>query len=208
MLHYGFVTQPSMNHTPVILPPEVRTARLLLRPWQADDAEALLPVLEANREHLGPWIPRRVSDPAPVPVLSQRLTGFGDDFAANREWRFGMFSPDQRRVMGEVGLFPRAASGRVPFADADRVELGYWLRADETGNGFVIEAARAVLAEAATVARFSHVEIRCDARNAPSVAVARRLGFLLAETLHEEAEPDVELQVWTSALEPFHGQSR
>jgi RimJ/RimL family protein N-acetyltransferase len=201
-----------MNHTgadkPVIFPREVRTGRLVLRPWQGDDAEALLPVLEANREHLGPWIPRRVSDPAPVPVLSQRLTGFGDDFAANREWRFGMFSPDQRRVMGEVGLFPRAASGRVPFADADRVELGYWLRADDTGNGFVIEAARAVLAEAATVARFSHVEIRCDARNAPSVAVARRLGFLLAETLREEAEPDVELQVWTSALEPFHGQSR
>src|SRR5262245_23940598 len=197
----------SMNEIPVrepvILPREIRTSRLLLRPWHADDAEPLLPVLEANREHLEPWIPRRVSDPAPIPILSQRLAGFGEDFAANREWRFGIFSSDQRRVMGEVGLFPRASSGRVPFLDADRVELGYWLRADDTGNGFVIEAARAVLGAAASVPRFSHVEIRCDARNVPSVAGARRLGFVLSD----QTEPDLELQVWTSPLDPFHGES-
>ena len=193
---------------PVIFPQEVRTGRLVLRPWRGGDAAGLLPILEANREHLGPWIPRRVSEPVPIPLLSQRLAGFADDFAANREWRFGMFSPDQHRVMGEVGLFPRAASGRVPFVDADRVELGYWLRADDTGSGFVIEAARALLGAAASVPRFSHIEIRCDARNAPSVAVARRLGFVLAETVRERTEPGVELQVWTSPLEPFRGQSR
>ena len=191
---------------PAILPREIETPRLLLRPWRAGDAAALLPVLEANRTHLGPWIPRRVSEPVPIPILSQRLDGFAEDFAANREWRFGIFSPDQSRVMGEVGLFPRAASGRVPFVDADRVELGYWLRADDTGQGFVVEAARAILGAAASVPRFSHIEIRCDARNAPSVTVARRLGFVLADTLREGTEPAIELQVWTSPLEPFQGQ--
>jgi len=206
------MTPSSTNEIPVrepaILPREIRTPRLLLRPWRAGDAAALLPVLEANRTYLEPWIPRRVSQPAPIPILSQRLAGFDEDFAANREWRFGMFSPDQCRVMGEVGLFPRAASGRVPFVDADRVELGYWLRADDTGKGFVVEAARAILGAAASVPRFSHIEIRCDARNAPSVAVARRLGFVLAETLQEGTELAIELQVWTSPLERFHGQLR
>jgi RimJ/RimL family protein N-acetyltransferase len=187
----------------MLLPPvELRTARLLLRPWRAGDAVALQPILEANQEHLVPWIPTRVSTPAPVPVLADRLAGFSADFAAAREWRYGMFTPDEREVLGEIGLYPRSATGRAPYADADRVELGYWLRADATGQGLVTEAARALLAVAATLPRFSHVEVRCDARNAPSAAVPKRLGFVLASTIAQPAaasssDPPVQLQVWT-----------
>ena len=45
----------------MLAPNDIRTARLLLRPWRAEDAASLLPVLEANRSHLGPWIPARVA---------------------------------------------------------------------------------------------------------------------------------------------------
>jgi len=74
------------------VPAELRTERLVLRPWHADDAAALHPILAANWAHLGPWIPRRVSTPVPVPELAVRLAGFGADFAGDREWRYGMFS--------------------------------------------------------------------------------------------------------------------
>src|ERR1051325_8045005 len=96
-----------------VLPTELRTARLLLRPWQSDDAADLEPVLYANWEHLSPWIPARVATPAPAAVLAERLAGFGADFDADREWRFGMFLLPDNKLLGEVGLFPRAASGRV-----------------------------------------------------------------------------------------------
>lgn len=186
------------------VPTELRTTRLLLRPWRAEDAANLLPILESNATHLGPWIPARVAEPAPVPVLEQRLAGFGAEFAADREWRFGMFTLDGRTILGEVGLFPRVETGRVPFADSDRVELGYWLRFDETGRGIVTEAASAVLAVAAAIPQFSRVEIRCDERNERSGAVPRRLGFALAETIVDSgvvpAETAVHLQVWTSEL--------
>ena len=189
-----------------VVPTDIRTARLLVRQWLPEDAADLLPVLEANRDHLGPWIPARIATPAPVPILAERLAGFGADFAADREWRFAMFSLQNARLLGEVALFPRAATGRVPFADADRVELGYWLRADETGKGIVTEAARAVLSVAAQIPRFSRVEIRCDARNIPSAAVPTRLGFRLVETA---AEPGVggensNMQVWVSELSNFN----
>ncbi|MDQ6871825.1 MAG: GNAT family N-acetyltransferase [Gemmatimonadota bacterium] len=175
---------------------------MLLRPWRAEDAEDLQPVLEANRDHLGPWIPARVATPAPVPILAERLAGFAADFAADREWRFGMFSLQEGKLLGEVALFPRSASGRVPFAEADRVELGYWLRADETGRGLVTEAARAVLNVAAHIPRFSRAEIRCDARNGPSAAVPPRLGFTLLATV---AEPESRnTQVWVSELSNIH----
>src|SRR5262245_13809073 len=103
------------------VPVEIRTPRFVLRPWRAADAPALLPVLEANVEHLGPWIPTRVSTPVPLAELSARLAGFGNDFAIAREWRYGMFAPDDTTVLGEAGIYPRAASGRVAYADATLV---------------------------------------------------------------------------------------
>ena len=181
------------------VPDEISSARLLLRPWRAEDAADLHPILATNWEHLGPWIPARVAEPAPIPILAQRLAGFAADFAANREWRYALVTRDEGRVLGEVGLFPRSATGRAPFGDSDRAELGYWLRSDETGRGFITEAARAVLAIAANIPRFSHVEIRCDARNTRSAAVPRRLGFALTAPLDEaDTEATNQLQIWTN----------
>src|SRR5262249_14844073 len=113
------------------------------------------------------------------------LAAFGSEFEADREWRFAMLTSDERTLVGEIDLFPRSATGRVPFVDADRAEIGYWLRADETGRGLVTEAVRAIVGVATRTGRFTHLEIRCDARNAPSAAVPKRLGFQLATTIDE-----------------------
>jgi RimJ/RimL family protein N-acetyltransferase len=171
-------------------PIELSTPRLILRPWRSADAAELLPILEANRAHIGPWIPARVAEPVPVPQLAERLGNFGELFRRDREWRFAMVAKDDGRLLGEVGLFPRDAGGRVAFSDADRVEIGYWLRSDATGRGLVSEAARALLDGAFSMREFSQVELRCDGRNAPSVAVARRLGFELVDSTDDEN------QVW------------
>jgi RimJ/RimL family protein N-acetyltransferase len=183
------------------VPVEIRTKRLLLRPWRASDADALQPVIAANQEHIGPWIPKRVSDPSPVPVLAKRLAGEAESFDADVTWRYGIFTSDEREVLGEIALIPRSALGRVRYSEADRLEVGYWLRADWTGRGIVTEAARALLDVAATLDRVTRVEIRCDERNLPSAAVPRRLGFVLEETISSPSitspNANVELQVWT-----------
>jgi RimJ/RimL family protein N-acetyltransferase len=163
------------------IPAEIRTPRLLLRPWRADDAALLLPILEANTSHLR-WIPTHVAAPAPLPDLAQRLSSFAADFQADRNWRFAIFSLDERDVFGEVSLFPRSQDGRVPLAAADRLEIGYWLREDVTGHGYATEATQAMISLAATVPGMRHVEIRCDAHNHSSAAIPARLGFQLANT--------------------------
>ncbi|HEV8449022.1 MAG TPA: GNAT family N-acetyltransferase [Gemmatimonadaceae bacterium] len=183
------------------VPLEIRTQRLYLRPWRAADAEALHPILVANYEHLAPWIPPRVATPSVVPLLADRLAAFGTEFETDREWRFAMLTSDERTLLGEIDLFPRSAAGRVAFADADRAEIGYWLRADETGRGLATEAVRAIIDVARRTGRFAHLEIRCDARNEPSAAVPKRLGFSLATTIDEPSKSAegaaVQLQVWT-----------
>lgn len=174
-----------MNSTPV--PCDLRSERLHFRAWQKADAVLLLPVLEANVDHLGDWIPAHVSAPAPVDELELRLAGFADDFQAGRNWRFGIFSADHSAVFGEVSLFPRSAEGRVDFASADRLEIGYWLRRDVTGRGYATEAARAMFGLAIAVPGINTIEIHCDPRNTASAAVPRRLGFRLVRS---GSEPD------------------
>jgi RimJ/RimL family protein N-acetyltransferase len=117
------------------LPSEIQTERLVLQRWREQDAVALCPILEANVAHLGPWIPARVSTPAPVRELEQRLAGFASDFSADKEWRYAMHSRDDNQLLGEAALFPRSPTGRVLFPEADRVELGYWIRSDAAGQG-------------------------------------------------------------------------
>jgi len=180
-------------------PTQIHTRRLLIRPWRQDDAEQLLPILEANRAHLGPWIPRHVAEPIPRPELETRLSGFAADFAAARSFRYALLTPDESAILGEVDLLPRTALGRVPYAEADRGEIGYWLRADHTGKGYATEAASALTAAALALPHIDHVEIRCDPRNAASAAIPQRLGYRLAETLVNEDGRDT--MVWRRAKE-------
>ncbi|MDF1506001.1 GNAT family N-acetyltransferase, partial [Roseisolibacter sp. H3M3-2] len=127
-------------------PPRLRTERLVLRRWRREGAAQLQHRLDANAEHLRPWIPARVAAPEAVPALQARLARWAADFDAGREWLYGVFPPGEREVLGGVGLYPRGPTGRVPYADADHVEVGYWLRADATGAASAREAVRAALA--------------------------------------------------------------
>lgn len=186
------------------VPTELCTARLVLRPWRAEDAAQLEPILHANHGHLAPWIPAAVATPVHRSQLAERLAGFADDFAADRAWRYAAFSAADGELLGELDLFPRNAIGRVRLADADRAEIGYWLRADRTGLGYATEGASAMVDAAIRIRAFTLVEIRCDGRNARSAAVPARLGFHRADggraTVSSGAAE--RLEVWTLSLTP------
>jgi RimJ/RimL family protein N-acetyltransferase len=195
----------------VIVPADFHTERLHIRRWQPSDAGALAPILAANVEHLSPWIPWRVAEPLPAEQLALRLGEFAKAFDADREWRYGVFARDPHRVLGDVSLFPRNQTGRVQFTSADRIEVGYWLRADATGHGFATEAARGALALASALPGMTRVLIRCDERNVASSAIPRRLGFRLASTISERGvrpdEPPVRLQEWEYLLDSIAPRS-
>jgi RimJ/RimL family protein N-acetyltransferase len=175
------------------LPKELHSRRLLLRAWTGADASALHPVLVANHAHLRPWIPERVSTPVPLPELIERLEGYVSDHSAGIAFRYALRLAGEDRVLGEVSLFPRDATSRVALADADRVEIGYWLAESATRRGLATEAADTLLGVASTLGGVTCAEIHCHADNLASAAVPRRLGFELA--MH-----DGELQVWRKSL--------
>lgn len=183
---------------PTPFPSDLRTEHLYLRPWRTEDAPVLLPILEANVEHLSEWIPAHVATPVPLHDLVLRLVGFAEDFAAGRSWRYALFARTSELV-GEVSLFPRSPDGRAPFASADRLEIGYWLDRCATGKGYATEAARAMLDLSLKLPGVRRVEIHCDPRNAASAAVPQRLGFRL-ESDGSGAAPGSAGMLW--AYEP------
>ena len=60
--------------------------------------------------------------------------------------------------------------------------IGYWCASNKVGHGYITEAVLA-LTEFAWSLGFVRVEIRCDAKNLRSRAVAERAGFALEGVL-------------------------
>ena len=177
----------------VLVPDNIRTNRMLLRPWQTKDATDLAPILASNYAHLGPWIPSRISTPAPIAELTVRLQRFAEDFTGAKEWRYAMVMLDDHTLLGEISVFPRSPDARVPYDQSDRVEIGYWLRKDWTGRGLVTEGVRAVIDALSLDPRYACIEIRCDENNKPSSAIPETLGFTLGNTIDG-------LQIWSKSI--------
>jgi ribosomal-protein-serine acetyltransferase len=79
--------------------------------------------------------------------------------------------------------------------DVPRFEIGYWVRRRFAGQGYITEAVRGITRFAFETLGARRVEIRCDAHNERSQAVAKRAGYKLEATLHSHSlTPDGELR--------------
>ena len=177
---------------PVPAPAPMRTPRLVIRCWQAGDAPLLKEAIDSSLTELQQWIPWAITEPSPLESITQRIDKFRRAFDEGRDWPYGIFDASESRVIGGAGLHPRTRPGWL--------EIGYWIRSSETGQGFATEVAAALADCAFRVHGASGVEIRCDPRNARSAAVPQRLGFSLGATLEGNTfAPDGsarDTQVW------------
>ncbi|WP_437288793.1 GNAT family N-acetyltransferase [Sorangium sp. So ce406] len=160
-------------------PAQLLTARLVLRAWQPEDASLMREAIDESLAHLRPWMPWAVNEPLALEATIALLERFRDDFAAGRDFHYGIFTRDEREVLGGTGLHPRIGP--------DAIEIGYWLRETATRRGYATEAAEALTRVAFEDLGLSRVEIRCDPRNSASAAVPRRLGYRYVTTLEANA---------------------
>jgi RimJ/RimL family protein N-acetyltransferase len=147
----------------------IKTARLLIRPLEPGDRDALhayqsLP--EVCR--YVPYEPRtpeqiaeRLADPERTRA-SLMEPGQAMDLAVIRR--------DTGQLIGDVLLFWHSAEHRSG-------EVGYALHPAHHGHGFATEAAAAMLELGFEGLRLHRITGRIDARNEPSAAVLRRLGM-------------------------------
>ena len=165
--------------TLIPLPDELRSARLVIRPYRPDDAAAVFAAIDESRELLGPWLPW---------VHSHRDADDTRDFCtrAAAGWLLrssldlGIFAARDGMYLGGTGI-PRLDWRARTF------EVGYWLRGAATGKGYVGEAVRLLARFAFEELVANRLEIRCDALNERSKHVPERLGFPLEARLRNDA---------------------
>ncbi len=150
---------------------EIRTARLILRPWRDADRA---PYAALNAEA---GIPRSDSDDLIDFFTACRLAD-GVCYAAVERLADGAF-------LGMAGL----ALHRFQAPDLPACEIGWGIARPYRGQGYATEAARGWLAHAFGPLAQGAVAALITPGNAGSRALARRLGFV--ETASLPGRPDI-----------------
>jgi RimJ/RimL family protein N-acetyltransferase len=177
-----------------LLPDRIVAESIELHRWATGHLDPLLVAIEASFEELHPWMPwagERPTADGMRTVLEEGSVAFDED----REWSYVVIVPGEEGVFGSVGLHRRGPP--------DTVEVGYWIRSDRTGLGYVTTATRALTTAAfSRVSGVDSVEIRMDPANRRSAAVPRRLGYRLDRTVDAPVDAPARTgrsQVWVMA---------
>jgi len=142
------------------------------------DAEAIFAVVDANRDHLRPWMPWVDGTVTAADTLGF-LRFVRGEYAAGRAFHCNL--KYRGAICGGIGL------NRIDRAH-DKADLGYWVAADLQGRGIVTRATRALTAAAFRDLGLHRVSIRAGVENVRSRAVPERLGFVFEGVLrgHEK----------------------
>ena len=153
----------------------IETQRLVLRCYQPTDGPLLAESIEENVEHLRPWMPWAHAEPEPLEEKVQRVKRFRGEFDLGQNYIYGIFNPEETKLVGGTGLHPRLG--------AEELEIGYWIHKDYINQGLVTESTAALVKVAFEIVHVHRVEIHCDPGNFASAAIPRKLGFTHEGTL-------------------------
>jgi ribosomal-protein-serine acetyltransferase len=147
-----------------------------LRLLEESDADELFALIDANREHLGRWMPWVEHEHGPADVLPFiRVTR--RQIADNDGLQTAIVDP-QGQIVGVVGFHGVDWLHR-------KTSIGYWMAAGEQGRGTMTAAVRALLDHAFATWKLNRVVIQAAVENARSRAIPERLGFREEGTLRE-----------------------
>jgi RimJ/RimL family protein N-acetyltransferase len=171
---------PALNPLLLDLPDELVGPRVLARRYRDGDGAAIAEAVAESRDRLVashmPWV-KEWDEPNQAAIFVRRAQA---KWHAREELYLGLWERATGTFVGSSGLH------RIDWS-VPNVEIGYWIRTRFEGRGFVTEAAALIAAFAFDTLQAQRVRIRCDAGNARSAAVPRRLGFVHEATLRNES---------------------
>ena len=170
---------PAPNPLLIDLPDELAGPRVRARPYRDGDGTIVAAAVAESRERLiaagMPWV-NEWDDPNQPTIFVRRAQA---QWAARDGFLLGLWDRTSDTFVGSSGLH------RIDWS-VPNVEIGYWIRSSFEGTGLITEAVAMIAAFAFETLHAQRVRIRCDARNARSAAVPRRLGFVHEATLRNE----------------------
>jgi RimJ/RimL family protein N-acetyltransferase len=150
-------------------PEQVETARLVLRRYLPKDAEALLTLVEANRDVL-----RR--EFAQMASLGSKLESESfvaeksDQWSTGRTFCFGIWRRSAGELIGQLQV--KNVAWEIPAA-----ELGYFVGSAWHRLGYASEGVQEILRVAFEQLSFERIFVRILPSNQESFGLAKKLGF-------------------------------
>lgn len=150
-------------------PNQLETERLILRAPRPGDGAAGNEAVRESEAELQPWMPW--ANPLPTPEdTEEAYRQMAAQWVTREGLAMVLFRKEDGLFVGGSGLICR--DWDVPF-----FEIGYWVRTSLQGQGYMTEAVLAQTRFALDVLGARRIEIRMDARNKRSAAVAERAGY-------------------------------
>jgi ribosomal-protein-serine acetyltransferase len=135
-------------------------------------------------QHLFPWIPWATSEAPSADRTRFLLSTWIAQRETGANFTYAVLRLAGGRLVGGVGLYDRVGP--------DRLEIGYWIRRTEAGQGLATEAAGAMTAAGFALPNISALELHTHVPNVLSRRVAEKLGYrFLGVRGHSEAESAV-----------------
>lgn len=174
-----------MNEPVKILPQQIETERLILRPYQAGDGAMLYAAGQRNRDHLTEFesenLILHLKDAEHAEAVIQDLA---EDWTAGRCYFIGIFERGSGAWAGQVYVAPTNA-------DLPEYVIGFAADKEFEGRGYISEAVHGVLGALFNEVGAHRVKSDCHEDNVRSWRLMERCGFTREGHLREnKRNPD------------------
>ena len=155
-----------------VTPRSLETVRLLIRPFQEEDADAFFACCQnPNLGNNAGWAPHKTIEESRE-ILQNVFIGQKNIWA--------MILKDAQQLIGSIGIVPD------PKRENPQVRmLGYWLDEAHWGKGYMTEAVQAILNYGFNELQLSLITANCYPHNKRSQQVLERNGFIYEGVLHQ-----------------------
>ena len=155
-----------------VTPRSLETVRLLIRPFQEEDADAFFACCQnPNLGNNAGWAPHKTIEESRE-ILQNVFIG--------QENIWAMILKDAQQLIGSIGIVPD------PKRENPQVRmLGYWLDEAHWGKGYMTEAVQAILNYGFNELQLSLITANCYPHNKRSQQVLERNGFIYEGALHQ-----------------------
>jgi len=163
----GVSPRPTRGYDNAFMP-TVAHKGIVLRPYQATDAEAFAVAVRESVDTVGLWMPwchAAYSQQEALLWFDTCAQGLAD----GSSFEFGVFAEENGSFLGGAGL-------NHFNVDHNFCNLGYWVRQSRHRQGIAFRAAEALSTFAFANLGLTRLEIVVAQGNEPSCAVARKLG--------------------------------
>ncbi len=152
------------------IPEWFESERLLIRVPKPGDGAVLQEAYLASYARLKPWFPWAQTESSveerEIYVRQQYVR-----FLKREDMMLLLFQKNENKLIGCSGL-------HVSNWDVPSFEIGYWVRTDYEGQGYILEAVRRITEFGFKNLKANRLFIRCDIANVRSQSVAKRAGYV------------------------------